>query len=83
MLKNCINCGAILHGTKCEYCGTEYPGIENKNCFYTIRIGNKNLQCYIGDIEQNTIIGDAYRDCNGRLHRGEANYKHKITLIEV
>lgn len=21
---NCVNCGAPLHGDKCEYCGTEY-----------------------------------------------------------
>lgn len=21
---NCVNCGAPLHGCKCEYCGTEY-----------------------------------------------------------
>ena len=24
MLTNCVNCGAPLHGNKCEYCGTEY-----------------------------------------------------------
>lgn len=23
-LTNCKNCGAVLHGNKCEYCGTEY-----------------------------------------------------------
>ena len=22
--RNCQNCGAPLHGDKCEYCGTEY-----------------------------------------------------------
>lgn len=21
---NCINCGAVLHSCRCEYCGTEY-----------------------------------------------------------
>jgi hypothetical protein len=21
---NCVNCGAVLHGNQCEYCGTEY-----------------------------------------------------------
>ena len=26
MPMNCINCGAVLHGNKCEYCGTEYTG---------------------------------------------------------
>lgn len=23
-MTNCINCGAPLHGNKCEYCRTEY-----------------------------------------------------------
>lgn len=23
-IKNCVNCGAPLHGKKCEYCDTEY-----------------------------------------------------------
>lgn len=22
--KNCVNCGAVLHGNYCEFCGTEY-----------------------------------------------------------
>lgn len=24
MITNCKNCGAPLHGSKCDYCGTEY-----------------------------------------------------------
>ena len=28
MQSNCVNCGAVLHGNICEYCGTEY----NNNC---------------------------------------------------
>lgn len=24
MVTNCKNCGAVLHGSKCEYCKTEY-----------------------------------------------------------
>ena len=24
-MTNCKNCGAPLHGSRCEYCGTEYP----------------------------------------------------------
>lgn len=27
-MTNCVNCGAILHGNKCEYCGTEYGNEE-------------------------------------------------------
>ena len=28
MPSNCVNCGAVLHGNMCEYCGTEH----NNNC---------------------------------------------------
>ncbi len=29
---NCKNCGAVLHGNKCEYCGTEYgASIEHES----------------------------------------------------
>lgn len=27
-MTNCVNCGAVLHGNKCEYCGTEYNILE-------------------------------------------------------
>lgn len=50
----CINCGAQLHGFKCEYCGTEYE-IENKN--QTFRIDYK-----LSDI-------DDYTYEQGFLHR--------------
>lgn len=29
-MTNCVNCGAILHGNVCEYCGTEYGDSESK-----------------------------------------------------
>lgn len=49
---NCINCGAVLHGNKCEYCGTEYSenGINAKS------ISNEN---------DNMINGQAYLMLNG------------------
>lgn len=28
---NCINCGAVLHSCRCEYCGTEYFGLRRTN----------------------------------------------------
>lgn len=28
-LTNCKNCGAVLHGHKCEYCGTEYQSARD------------------------------------------------------
>ena len=40
MPSNCVNCGAVLHGNICEYCGTEY----NNNCIYA----KFNERDYIG-----------------------------------
>lgn len=33
-LTNCANCGAPLHGSICEYCGTEYGQNHAKKDFY-------------------------------------------------
>lgn len=44
--QHCKNCGAILKSNKCEYCKTEYIGIENDNEeYYEIHggIGNQKI----------------------------------------
>ena len=90
-MKNCINCGAPLHGRKCEYCGTEYAENGNIQAEFDARdgIGVVNLMgqkytCYVAKMEANCIdLEPAGRDMNGRLIRGETIYKHKFTLVEV
>lgn len=58
-MTNCVNCGAILHGDKCEYCGTEYNDLK-KEC------DKQNDVC----IElQNGVCIEFYRDAEGILHR--------------
>lgn len=52
-ITNCVNCGAPLHGSACEYCGTEYnlkPANENSG-----KDGYEDV--------------DVWTDCNGMLHR--------------
>lgn len=90
MSKNCINCGAILHGNKCEYCGTEYTGNGvtarfNENDYTgTIQIGDMVFRGYIGNVEINTIAtGSSGRDMNGKLQPGKMIKKRKFTVIEI
>lgn len=90
MPKNCINCGAVLHGNRCEYCGTEYSenGItakfSEKDYTGTIQIGNTIFQGYIGDMEISTIaIGCSGRGIDGKLKPGKMIEKRKFTVIEI
>lgn len=45
--KRCVNCGAQLTGTKCDYCGTEYDTDSNGN----VRIKGKMINDYIVELE--------------------------------
>lgn len=88
MPKNCINCGAILHGNKCEYFGTEYTGEtitakfnENSHTI-TFQMGNETFRGYISRMECTAIPGkNCCRDSHGKLH-GIVMTKRKFTVIE-
>ena len=91
MIKNCINCGAPLHGAKCDYCGTEYS--ENghiraefgkEDGIGVVNLMGKEYRCYVSKMEAVGICSpNAGRDMSGRLFRGDVTYKHKFTLVEV
>lgn len=90
MPKNCINCGAVLHGNQCEYCGTEYTGEtitakfnENSHTI-TFQMGNETFRGYISRMEAATVIPgkNCYRDSDGKLH-GIMMTKRKLTVIEI
>lgn len=88
-MTNCINCGAILRGNVCEYCGTEYnnaaivANFNDSDCMGTLRIGNEEIQVYIGNMESHMIDSESYMDRNGYLHRGKPKMKRNFTLIEI
>ena len=47
--ENCINCGAVVKQSKCEYCGTEYN--LSFNDYKPINLKKENLKnsfCYSG-----------------------------------
>lgn len=87
-MTNCINCGAPLHGRKCEYWGTEYENggfscsFEKNDYTGTIRFGKEEYRCYLSKVNANVIYGDAMRDETGQLRAGKPIIKRMFTLIE-
>lgn len=74
-MTNCINCGAILHGNVCEYCGTEYNNVaisanfQSDGYFGTLRTNNEEIPVYIGNTENRMIEHEHWIDCGGFVHR--------------
>lgn len=52
-MTNCVNCGAPLHGSVCEYCGTEY----------NLNPADKD------SVKDSYEDVDVWIDCNGVIHR--------------
>lgn len=85
--KRCINCGAQLTGTKCDYCGTEYDTDSNGNVgikgkmindyIVELEIDGENVRLYVSDIETHTIGVSTLED-----KKNITQTKRKITLIE-
>ena len=90
MLRNCVNCGAPLHGRECQYCGTMYSGDGIYSDFgkadgvVTFNVYGEEFKCYISSMEAHTIYGEnSGRDMSGRLLRDRPMLKHKFVLVEV
>lgn len=89
-MTNCVNCGAILKGNICEYCGTRYDNnsisvdFKPDDCFGELKVGNVCYKVYLGHVETTPIFSaDTGRDENGNLHGTIIATKHKFVLIEV
>nr|DAG69228.1 MAG TPA: alpha-aminoadipate carrier protein [Caudoviricetes sp.] len=88
MLTNCVNCGAPLHGSTCEYCGTRYAGNKVQACFGegqaagTLTVGGNEYKVYLGKMEAFSTEESVGRDLNGQFHRVKGRMVHKFMLIE-
>lgn len=69
---NCPNCGAVVKGSVCEYCGTTF---ENKeiNVHIEMKGDTEELVKAFRKIGGNYML-DCYRDADGRLHRGRSAF---------
>ena len=91
MLRNCVNCGAPLHGSVCDYCGTEYnkngdmvAEFDKETARGVLKIGDLEYDCYIGKIEIHPVCGgNSGRDMSGRLIRDTVRMIHKFEVVEV
>ena len=89
-MKNCVNCGAPIAGSKCQYCGTEYNGGAIKADFSpgdftgTLTVGGQSYQVYIASMEANLVGGaNTGRYASGRLYIDHGRLLHTFTLIEL
>lgn len=89
-MTNCVNCGAPLHGSKCEYCGTEYNSNGITASFYddnwcgTLEIGGNTYRVYLSHMEaQHISVGCAGRTMDGNIVKPKSRLLHKFTLVEV
>ena len=77
--RNCLNCGAPLHYdetnygsvAKCGYCRTEYHidklgRVEEYKV--KLRIFNRIVSFYIGQVEFKPVAVDTWRTLDGQLH---------------
>jgi len=69
---NCINCGAVLHGTQCAYCGTEYHLDDLgriKEYFVKLEIFGQKMEFYVNSIEVRNDNYEEFRNLSGVVGR--------------
>ena len=85
----CVNCGAELHGAKCDYCGSEYSGnsvvaeFGEDSPYGKLVIGKNEYDVYIGEIKYNHIVERGMpRDERGRIRPTKTIIKRQFVLSE-
>lgn len=85
----CVNCGAEVVGSVCEYCGSHYEGnritatFDSDKSFGTLTIDGNTYEVYISEIQYEHLFPIGFpRDVNGRLTPIRVKQKRKFTLIE-
>lgn len=68
-MTNCINCGAPLHGGKCEYCGTEYENSILEKMELLLSLASKGIKPEHVIRSIGLYNRESYRGSNGVLHR--------------
>ena len=72
---NCKNCGAPLHGMRCDYCDTWY---DEKRDYSEMSFAD-----VIGEMEYYDVCFEPGRCEDGKMQREVVRTKRKFTLIEV
>lgn len=77
----CVNCGAVLDGNECKYCGTKYNTFDGFTV--TMIIDGEARKFYTEKQEVVFEDSDIYRDCNGILNKKIGKKKLRLTLMEI
>ena len=87
-ITNCPNCGAPLHGMKCEYCGTELKGNFMKldsgdanSPYGVIDIGGNEFKVYFAGIRMEAE--NVMPNYIGRRDSMILKRKFTVTMIEA
>ena len=84
--KVCKNCGGIVEGSKCKYCGTEYEEMPDNGCEGYLLLGGEKIHGYISQAEYKPIKieSDIYRDRYGIvLCQKTSPPKRTFTFVEL
>lgn len=91
----CVNCGADVSGSKCEYCGTTYERTRNErniikatfsedSPYGQLRLGKETLNVYMSSMEIETRVPSyPARDISGKIYREKPVIKRRFMLIEI
>ena len=91
----CVNCGADVSGSKCEYCGTTYERtgsgrntikatFSGDSLYGQLLFGKETLKVYIKDMEIRTCEPYNFgRKLDGKIAVDKPIRKRKFTLIEI
>lgn len=85
----CMNCGAEVVGSVCEYCGTHYNGRQRIDASFdqecscgVLTVGENEYSVYISRIEIRSLAMPLERDLRGRLKPQKTLHKRIFTLVE-
>lgn len=90
---NCPNCGAVITGSKCEYCGTVFEtkniiNLKGDNFKIELNVNGEDILAYISSVQvdyNRIFAGGTNRDITGKLLPDRPIVKRKISLdlIEI
>lgn len=71
--KVCKNCGGIVEGSKCKYCGTEYEEMPDNGYEGYLLLGGEKIHGYVAETRCHDILPDGiFRD---RTHPSKREFK--------
>ena len=82
---NCPNCGAVITGNRCEYCGTLFYDLTEIDPLKPFRCNIKDItdiEVYLGHVNVEYASNtESYRDENGIMHSDVKT--HRVITLKL